>query len=137
MAIWRRAQRLGAVALAEGAIALPSTPHGEVALKEFAEGVIEGGGRAHLWRATPDDVGLERDLVDALVKSVSGDYLELISDANLAMSNPSRRLLRRLERRLSQIEARDHFDLEARRRACRAIQRLTDKVDALAVSRRA
>ncbi len=125
--IWRRLQRLGAVAVKNAVYALPRTAEAQEDLQWVLREISEGGGDATLCEVRLVD-GLSDPEVEALFqKARDADYAELAEQVrDLAQSLPPRRKLSdderaaaagelaRLERRLREIEAIDFFPASGR-----------------------
>ncbi len=125
--IWRRLQRLGAVAVKNAVYALPKSEQSQEDLQWVLREIAEGGGDATLCEVRLID-GLTDPEVEALFQRArDADYAQLADDARaLAQSLPPRRKpnedersqaateLARLERRLREIEAIDFFSAPGR-----------------------
>ncbi len=125
--IWRRLQRLGAVAVKNAVYALPRTVEAQEDLQWVLREIAEGGGDATLCEVRLID-GLTDPEVEALFQRArDADYAELADQVRaLAQSLPPRRKptdgerttagaeLARLERRLREIEAIDFFAASGR-----------------------
>lgn len=125
--IWRRLQRLGAVAVKNAVYALPKGDRAQEDLQWILREITEGGGDATLCEVRLID-GLNDPEVEALFqRSRDADYAQLADDARaVAQSLPRRRKpsdeeradataeLARLQRRLREIEAIDFFGASGR-----------------------
>jgi hypothetical protein len=132
IALWRRLRRLGAAQLLDGLVALPLTSDTREQLEWAAEEVVEAGGDASVWIATPGTAAQERALVGRMTEAVAADYGAVIDAANKAAkrSKPaSRRTVQQLRRTLHAIDTRDHFHPAERELARRAVDDLAQKVE--------
>jgi hypothetical protein len=125
--IWRRLQRLGAVAVKNAVYALPRSDQAQEDLQWVLREIAEGGGDATLCEVRLID-GLTDPEVEALFQRArDSDYAKLADDARaVGQSLPPRRKpseeeraraageLARLERRLREIEAIDFFGASGR-----------------------
>jgi len=125
--IWRRLQRLGAVAVKNAVYALPKSEQAQEDLQWVLREIAEGGGDATLCEVRLID-GLTDPEVEALFQRArDADYAQLADDVRaLAQSLPPRRKpteeeraqaaaeLARLERRLRDAEAIDFFAASGR-----------------------
>lgn len=129
IAVWRKLRRLGAVQLVDGFVALPTAPATVEAFDWLADEVIEAGGEAWTWRARPGSKRQQEALRERMSAAVSEECRALITDAEEAGVEPSRRTVERLRRELRAIEGRDHFGVPERDQARAAIERLTKQLD--------
>jgi hypothetical protein len=125
--IWRKLRRLGVVQLVDGLVALPSSGKNREQFDWLADEILEAGGEAWTWTATPGSKDQQRALVARLDDAAAEDYRALLEEAEqvLAEGAPDRRTVERLRRALQRIEARDHFAAKDRTRAARAVERLS------------
>ena len=65
MAVWRRLKTLGALYLQDGVAALPEDAVTREQLEWLQLRIREAGGKATLWKALPNTVAENRDLVEA------------------------------------------------------------------------
>jgi hypothetical protein len=128
--IWRRLQRLGAVAIKNSVYALPNGDQTREDFQWVLREIIQGGGDGTLCEARLID-GVTDDQVEALFqKAREADYGEVIVDARrLAKTLPSRGKLNmqrtpqleqdiaRLQRRFEEIVAVDFFGAPSREAA--------------------
>jgi len=141
--VWRRLQRLGAVAVKNAVYALPKGEQAQEDLQWVLREIAEGGGDATLCEVKLID-GLTDPEVEALFQRArDADYAQLAEDARtLAQSLPPRRKpgeeeraqaaaeLARLARRLREIEALDFFGASGREAAAGLLGALAARVGA-------
>jgi len=135
--VWRKLRRLGVIQLVDGLVALPSSAKNREQFDWLADEILEAGGEAWTWAATPGSKDQQRALVARLDDAAAEDYRVLLEEAEqvLAEGSPDRRTVERLRRELRRIEARDHFAAKDRTRAARAVERLSAASDAEDASR--
>ena len=124
LALWRRLKRLGVAQLAVGLVALPLDSRNREQLEWLADQVIEAGGEASIWTATPATLGQERELAAMMQTAIAEQYGALIAEAEDAREAPSHRTLGRLRRELGRIERRDYFPPPEREEARAAVEAL-------------
>ena len=132
ISLWRKLRRLGALQLVDGLVTLPADASTVEALDWLAEEVVEAGGEAWTWRATPGSKAQEQSLRRRMTASAAEEYRALIGIANEASDSAaaaSRRTVERLRRELHRIERRDHFSPKEHEMARRAIERLGATAD--------
>jgi len=119
--IWRRLQALGAVPIKNSVYALP---FGDQATEDFQwlrKEITAGGGDASVCRAAFVD-GLSDPQIEALFRSARDvDYAEVTRAAEQPASGAD---AARLERRLREIAALDHFGAGGRKTAEAAVAKL-------------
>lgn len=119
--VWRRLQTLGAVAIKNSVYALPFSTQATEDFQWLRKEITAGGGEASVCRATFVD-GLSDAEIEGLFRAArDAEYAELTSAAEQA-SSPAE--ITRLERRLRDITALDHFEAEGRKSAEAAMARL-------------
>jgi hypothetical protein len=124
--IWRRLQRIGAVAIKSSVYVLPHTEQASEDFQWVRREIVAGGGEASVCRASFVD-GLSDGQIEALFRAQRDvEYAELAratdETARAGAREPAD--VARLERRLAEIAALDHFGAEARRVAEAALDRL-------------
>jgi Protein ChrB, N-terminal len=132
IAVWRRLRRLGAVQIVDGLVALPRDSRTQEQLEWLAEEVLEAGGEATIWIATPGSTAHERDLAERMATSVAAEYRAVIDAAETAPAKDAaarRRTLARLRRALHTIRGRDFFPPPERELANRAVEELAAEVE--------
>jgi len=119
--IWRRLQGLGAVAIKNSVYALPFTPQATEDFQWLRKEITAGGGEASVCRATFVD-GLADPQIETLFRTTrDAEYAEVTSAAE-RVESPAE--IARLERRLRDITALDHFGAAGRRAAETAMAKL-------------
>jgi Protein ChrB, N-terminal len=133
IALWRKLKRLGVVQLLDGLVALPLDSRNREQLEWIADEVVELGGEASVWIATPGGAAQARALATALQEVVAGEYRAVIGQARAAAAakpgGHHRRTLARLRRELGRIRRRDYFPPPQREEARRAVQALAERLD--------
>lgn len=128
--IWRRLQRLGAVAIKNSVYVLPKNDQTQEDFQWVLREIVEGGGEASLCEARFVD-GLTDDQVEALFQTArSSEYAEIVEQARRLAEIPlperpiedSRRTqnevdLARLKRRLADVVGIDFFGAPGREAA--------------------
>jgi len=135
IALWRGLRRLGVVQLADGLVALPLDARTKEQLEWLADEVVEAGGEASIWVAEAGSATQERALAGRMADAVATEYRAVTAAALAARSAspPSRRrTLRRLRRDLRAIRARDYFPPPEAAEARRAVETLSDALEATA-----
>jgi len=129
--VWRKLRRLGVVQLVDGLVGLPASAKNREQFDWLADEILEAGGEAWTWTATPGTKDQQRALVARLDDAAAEAYRTLLEEAEhvLAEGNPDRRTVERLRRELRRIEARDHFAAKDRARTARAVERLSAALD--------
>jgi len=112
--IWRRLRGLGAVAIKNSVYALPFSPQAFEDFQWLRKEITAGGGEASVCRATFVD-GLADPQIEALFRTARDDeYADL---TRVAEQVDSLAEIARLERRLRDITALDHFEAGGRKAA--------------------
>jgi hypothetical protein len=127
--IWRRLQRIGAVAIKNSVYALPKNDQTREDFQWVLREIVEGGGDGTLCEARLID-GISDDQVEALFQSArEADYGQIAEDARrIAKTFPRGKLLKedspqvqqdiaRLKRRLDEVVAIDFFGAPGREAA--------------------
>ncbi len=141
--IWRRLQRMGAVALRNAVYALPCSEAAHEQLQWVLREIVAGGGEATICEARFVD-GLSDAQIEGLFRSArEEEYGELAVDARKAATALRRRKrldaaartevateLARLERRLADIVDIDHFGAPGRAPVQALLQELGSRVRA-------
>jgi hypothetical protein len=119
--IWRRLQGLGAVAIKNSVYALPFSPQASEDFQWLRKEITAGGGEASVCRASFVD-GLADPQIEALFRTArDADYADLTGAAEKVDSMAE---IARLERRLRDITALDHFGAGGRKAAEAALAAL-------------
>ncbi len=127
IAVWRQLRRLGAAQLSDGLVAVPYDAATKEQMEWIAHLVMEAGGSASIWIATPTVRRFGRNLADALTAERAAEYMAvsgLVGDALHSDFNRRRRILKRLRAELRRIELRDYFPPPERQLARRAVAAL-------------
>ena len=128
--IWRRLQRIGAVAIKNSVYVLPHTEQASEDFQWLRREIVAGGGEASVCQAAFVD-GLSDGQIEALFRAQrDAEYAELArAAAEVARESgsggggESSGEVARLERRLAEITALDHFGAPGRRAAEAALNR--------------
>jgi len=119
--IWRRLQGLGAVAIKNSVYALPFSAQASEDFQWLRKEITAGGGEASVCRATFVD-GLADPQIETLFRTMrDAEYAEVTSAAERVESTAE---IARLERRLREITALDHFGAAGRKAAETAMAKL-------------
>jgi len=122
--IWRRLQGIGAVAIKNSVYALPFTPQASEDFQWLRKEIAAGGGEASVCRAAFVD-GLSDPQIEALFRAArDAEYAELTRAAE-KIESPSDAA--RLERRLRDVTALDHFGAGGRKVAEAAVAKLKSR----------
>src|SRR6266576_1886729 len=130
--IWRRLQRIGAVAIKNSVYVLPHTEQATEDFQWLRRDILAGGGEASVCQAAFVD-GLSDGQIEALFRAQrDAEYAELARAAgDVAREDGAEREssgeVARLERRLAEIVALDHFGAPGRRAAEAALSRARDR----------
>jgi hypothetical protein len=134
LAVWRTLKRLGVAQLLDGLVGLPLDSRNREQLEWIADQVVEAGGDASIWTATPAALAQEREIAAAMQAGIAEQYLNVIEQARRAeRAEGNRRTLARLRRELGRIERRDYFPPPERQRARAAVEELAAAIDREAV----
>jgi hypothetical protein len=130
LAVWRTLKRLGVAQLLDGLVGLPLDSRNREQLEWIADQVVEAGGDASIWTATPAALAQERQIAAAMQSGIAEQYLNVIEQARRAeRAGGNRRTLARLRRELGRIERRDYFPAPERQRARVAVEELAAAID--------
>jgi hypothetical protein len=128
VAVWRKLERLGVARLGDGLVGLPADARTREQLDWLADEIVEAGGVATVWLATPGSAAQERAIAEAMRAARAAEYQAVTDQARAAANGTAAermRAARRLRGELRRIVRRDFFP-PAEREAARAA------VDALA-----
>src|SRR5215216_3953995 len=111
IAVWRKLERLGVARLGDGLVALPADARTREQLDWLAEEILEAGGVATVWLATPASAAQERAIAEAMRAARAAQYQAVIAHARAAAADAAERAraLRRLRGELRRIARRDFF----------------------------
>jgi hypothetical protein len=130
LAVWRTLKRLGVAQLLDGLVGLPLDSRNREQLEWIADQVVEAGGDASIWTATPAALAQEREIAAAMQAGIAEQYLNVIEQAHRAeRAGGNRRTLGRLRRELGRIERRDYFPPPERQQARVAVEELAAAID--------
>jgi hypothetical protein len=132
IALWRKLKRLGVSQLLDGLVALPLDSRNREQLEWIADEVVELGGEASVWLATPGAAAQGRALAATLQDGVAAEYRAVADEARAAASQPGRRerrTLARLRRELGRIRRRDYFPPVEREEAQLAVAALAERLE--------
>lgn len=119
--IWRRLQSLGAIPIKNSVYALPFSDQATEDFQWLRKEITAGGGEASVCRAAFVD-GLTDTQIESLFRAArDAEYAAVTRAAEQPASGPE---ARRLERRLREIAALDHFDATGRKTAEAAVAKL-------------
>ncbi len=128
IAVWRSLKRLGVAQLGDGLVALPYDAVTKESLEWVASSVLESGGEATIWKATPAIRRWGRDLADRMSSERAEEYQEIVARAAELdeQADVSTRSLSALRAELRRIERRDHFPPPDKAEARRAVDELAE-----------
>jgi len=132
VAVWRKLERLGVARLGDGLVALPADARTREQLDWLAEEILEAGGVATMWLATPGSAAQERATAEAMRAARAAEYqavTEQARDAAAASAVERMRALRRLRGELRRIARRDFFPPAEREAARAAVDSLAADAD--------
>jgi hypothetical protein len=124
ISVWRQLRRLGVAQLSDGLVAVPYDASTKEQMEWVAHRVVEAGGSASIWIATPTMRRFGRSLAEALLIERATEYMAVSSQVDDVLSadiSERRRTLRRLRAELGRIEKRDYFSPPERQQARRSI----------------
>jgi len=126
--VWRRLQRIGAVPVKNSVWVLPYNDQAVEDFRWLLQEIVRGGGEGSVYRGAFVD-GLRDHDVEALFhKARAADYAAIARDARSLSRKPVAGEVARLNQRLAQVAAIDHFGAPGRRVAERAVARLEARV---------
>ncbi len=88
--LWRKLRRLGVASVVDGVVGLPLDSRNREQLEWLADEVVESGGEATIWIATPSTAAHERSLAVAMSERIAAEYRSIISDSERALARASR-----------------------------------------------
>src|SRR5262249_22050842 len=115
----------------DGVVGLPLDSRNREQLEWLADEVVDGGGEATIWVASPGTAAHERVLAAGMSERVAAEYRAIIADAAPAAGageSERRRTLARLRRQLRRVGSRDYFPPAERAEARDAVERLAAQV---------
>lgn len=127
--VWRRLERLGVARLGDGLVGLPVDARTREQIDWLAQEIVEAGGTATVWLATPASIGQEHAIAQTMQAARAAEYAEVTAQAEAAtaLGEVERvRAARRLRAELHRIERRDFFPPTQRDLARAAVHALTE-----------
>jgi hypothetical protein len=127
VAVWRMLERLGVARLGDGLVALPADARTREQLDWLAEEILEAGGTATVWLATPGSAAQERAIAQAMRDARAAEYRAVTDQARDAANGGTAertRAVRRLRGELRRIARRDFFPPAERDTARAAVDAL-------------
>jgi hypothetical protein len=126
--VWRKLERLGVARLGDGLVALPADARTREQLDWLAEEILEAGGVATVWLATPGSAAQERAIAEAMRAARAAEYRAVTEQARAATGAGAAaertRAARRLRAELRRIARRDFFPPAEREVAQAAVDAL-------------
>jgi hypothetical protein len=126
--VWRKLERLGVARLGDGLVALPADARTREQVDWLAEEIVEAGGVATVWLATPGSAAQERAIAQAMRAARAAEYQAVAAQARAAAGGGAverARAVRRLRGELRRLARRDFFPPAERDVARAAVQALT------------
>jgi hypothetical protein len=140
LALWRALQRLGALQIGDGFVALPRSARNVEHLEWLAATIEDQQGSASIWLARPLSSRTQVDCESAQRANVDAEYRAVLAEAQQALDGVAsgrqavverRRTVRRLRGRLRRIGSRDYFAAPAGDAARGAVDRLAREAEAV------
>ena len=131
--VWRKLERLGVARLGDGLVALPADARTREQLDWLAEEIVEVGGVATVWLATPGSAAQERAVAEPMRAARAAEYRAVVEQARAAADGSlveRGRVVRRLRGELRRIARRDFFPPAEREVARAAVDALAAPVQA-------
>jgi len=131
--VWRRLERLGVARLGDGLVALPADARTREQLDWLAEEIVEAGGVATVWLATPASATQEHAIAAAMRAARAAEYQAITGQTRAAADGPAvarMRAARRLRGELRRIARRDFFPPAEREAAKAAVDALAAQAPA-------
>src|SRR5215475_13011165 len=88
-AVWRKLRKLGVAQISDGLVALPAGPRTREQLEWLSEEVIDSGGTAIIWLATPGNPAQEQQLARAMTEARAAEYQTVVGAAEAAAGSPT------------------------------------------------
>lgn len=127
IAVWRKLERLGVARLGDGLVGLPADARTREQVDWLAQEIVEAGGTATVWLATPGSIGQERAVAEAMRAARAAEYVAVAAQAEAASAlgrGERIRAARRLRAELHRIGRRDFFPPAQREPARAAVDAL-------------
>jgi hypothetical protein len=131
--VWRKLERLGVARLGDGLVGLPADARTREQIDWLAQEVLEAGGTATVWLATPGSVRQERTVAQAMRAARAAEYEAVAEQARTAAElgpGERSRAARRLRAELRRIGRRDFFPPPQRKVARAVVEALAVRVEA-------
>jgi len=125
--VWRKLDRLGVARLGDGLVGLPADARTQEQVDWVAQEVVEAGGTATVWLATPGSVAQERAVAEAMRAARAAEYdavLLQVRAALAASAGERQRAARTLRAELRRIGRRDFYPPPQRDEAWVAVEAL-------------
>jgi Protein ChrB, N-terminal len=125
--VWRKLRALGVVQLVDGLVALPASSQSRERFDWLADEILEAGGEAWTFVATPGSKDQQRALAARLTEMAAGERRALLDEAEAVLASgarPHRRTVNRLRLELSRVEDRDPVPPKEAAKIRRAVARL-------------
>jgi len=127
-AVWRKLRKLGVAQISDGLVGLPAGPRTREQLEWLSEEVIDSGGSAIIWLATPGNRAQEQQLAQAMTEARAAEYQTVVGAAEAAAGSPTpASAIRRLRNDLRAIQRRDYFPPADRDQAEAAVEALSPR----------
>ena len=127
-AVWRKLRKLGVAQISDGLVALPAGTRTREQLEWLSEEVIDSGGSAIIWLATPGNRAQEQQLAQAMTEARAAEYQTGVGAAEAAAGSPTpASAIRRLRNDLRAIQRRDYFPPADRDQAEAAVEALSPR----------
>lgn len=130
--VWRKLERLGVARLGDGLVCLPADARTREQIDWLAEEIVEAGGVATVWLATPGSTAQERAIATTMHAARAAEYQAVIRQARAALHGAAMeraRAARRLRGELRRIARRDFFPPAEREVARAAVDALATGAD--------
>jgi len=125
--VWRKLERLGVARLGDGLVCLPADARTREQIDWLAEEIVEAGGVATVWLATPGSTAQERAIAAGMRAARAAEYEAVIEQAQAVLRGAvvdRGRAARRLRGELRRIARRDFFPPAEREVAKAAVDAL-------------
>jgi hypothetical protein len=141
LALWRALQRLGALQIGDGFVALPRSARNVEHLEWLAATIEDQLGSASIWLAQPLSSQTQLDCESTQRANIDAEYRAVLAEAQEALDGAAasgrqavieqRRTVRRLRGRLRRIGSRDYFAAPTGDAARGAVDRLAREAEAV------
>lgn len=125
IAVWRQLKRLGVAQLGDGLVGLPYDAATKESLEWVAHAVLEAGGNATTWVATPTARRFGSDLAAGMAEERAAEYLDLLQRIDeLEEGAANGRRIQAIRAEFRRIERRDFFPPPERAETMAALRQL-------------